>query len=231
MSRESLENVFGQLLAAIELCSAARLRVPALILLYSAIDIAGWLDSEKQSVQTRFTEWVDKYLLPGSSLKCTALDLYGARCGLVHSYSTVSELSRSGRVTEIGYAWKPKTALDLEQLVQANLDLHKLAGSKGDYIVAVQVENLIESFRSGIQVFLRELEGNTSRAEAAYAKTAGVLTDLSAERASDLFQKAQEILAGDTAIKRTRVGSVPPPGRNDPCHCGSGKKFKNCCGR
>ncbi len=23
----------------------------------------------------------------------------------------------------------------------------------------------------------------------------------------------------------------PPPGRNDPCHCGSGKKFKKCCGR
>ncbi|MGB1822894.1 MAG: SEC-C metal-binding domain-containing protein [Acidimicrobiales bacterium] len=20
-------------------------------------------------------------------------------------------------------------------------------------------------------------------------------------------------------------------GRNDPCHCGSGKKFKHCCGR
>jgi len=22
-----------------------------------------------------------------------------------------------------------------------------------------------------------------------------------------------------------------PPGRNDPCPCGSGKKYKKCCGR
>lgn len=21
----------------------------------------------------------------------------------------------------------------------------------------------------------------------------------------------------------------PPPGRNEPCHCGSGKKYKHCC--
>ena len=28
-------------------------------------------------------------------------------------------------------------------------------------------------------------------------------------------------------------GPVPakPPGRNDPCPCGSGKKYKKCCGR
>jgi preprotein translocase subunit SecA len=24
---------------------------------------------------------------------------------------------------------------------------------------------------------------------------------------------------------------VPKVGRNEPCPCGSGKKFKNCCGR
>jgi hypothetical protein len=25
------------------------------------------------------------------------------------------------------------------------------------------------------------------------------------------------------------VRAVPQPGRNDPCFCGSGKKFKKCC--
>lgn len=25
--------------------------------------------------------------------------------------------------------------------------------------------------------------------------------------------------------------STPKVGRNDPCPCGSGKKYKNCCGR
>ena len=27
------------------------------------------------------------------------------------------------------------------------------------------------------------------------------------------------------------VRSTPKVGRNDPCPCGSGKKYKNCCGR
>jgi uncharacterized protein YecA (UPF0149 family) len=25
-------------------------------------------------------------------------------------------------------------------------------------------------------------------------------------------------------------GAIKKPGRNDPCYCGSGKKFKNCHG-
>lgn len=29
----------------------------------------------------------------------------------------------------------------------------------------------------------------------------------------------------------TQVNDKPRVGRNDPCPCGSGKKYKNCCGR
>ncbi|MCL2318567.1 MAG: SEC-C metal-binding domain-containing protein, partial [Treponema sp.] len=29
----------------------------------------------------------------------------------------------------------------------------------------------------------------------------------------------------------TVVRSAPKVGRNDPCPCGSGKKYKKCCGR
>ena len=35
-----------------------------------------------------------------------------------------------------------------------------------------------------------------------------------------------------TAIQsRTPLVKAKKPGRNDPCPCGSGKKYKNCCGR
>ena len=30
---------------------------------------------------------------------------------------------------------------------------------------------------------------------------------------------------------KTVVNSAAKTGRNDPCPCGSGKKYKNCCGR
>ena len=33
-----------------------------------------------------------------------------------------------------------------------------------------------------------------------------------------------------TAVKKTPVVNSGKVGRNDPCPCGSGKKYKKCCG-
>ena len=38
----------------------------------------------------------------------------------------------------------------------------------------------------------------------------------------------------DTTTKKSTapiVNNTPKVGRNDPCPCGSGKKYKNCCGK
>ena len=32
-------------------------------------------------------------------------------------------------------------------------------------------------------------------------------------------------------VQETRGQAAPAVGRNDPCPCGSGKKYKKCCGR
>ncbi len=37
--------------------------------------------------------------------------------------------------------------------------------------------------------------------------------------------------AGGPPPKRQPVRKEKKPGRNDPCPCGSGKKYKKCCGR
>lgn len=37
--------------------------------------------------------------------------------------------------------------------------------------------------------------------------------------------------ASDTPAKKQPVKNGKKPGRNDPCPCGSGKKYKKCCGR
>ena len=36
---------------------------------------------------------------------------------------------------------------------------------------------------------------------------------------------------GDGSLKKTGVTAKKTPGRNDPCPCGSGKKYKHCCGK
>jgi preprotein translocase subunit SecA len=37
--------------------------------------------------------------------------------------------------------------------------------------------------------------------------------------------------AGDGTVAKQPVKAKKEPGRNDPCPCGSGKKYKNCCGQ
>jgi len=54
--------------------------------------------------------------------------------------------------------------------------------------------------------------------------------------------RREPIILGPVAVNPTAQGPLTRPaagtgaptkeiGRNDPCPCGSGKKFKNCCGR
>jgi preprotein translocase subunit SecA len=38
-------------------------------------------------------------------------------------------------------------------------------------------------------------------------------------------------VAAAMASSRSATGGVPKVGRNDPCPCGSGKKYKQCHGR
>ena len=39
-----------------------------------------------------------------------------------------------------------------------------------------------------------------------------------------------ESSGGDKTVKKMPIKKAPKPGRNDPCPCGSGKKYKYCCG-
>lgn len=191
---KSLEYAFSQHLKAIELCAGNRLRGPALILLYSGIDIASSLDSDQLSVQARFTQWVDKYLLPGSSLNCTALDVYGARCGLVHSYSPISALSTAGRAIQIFYAWKPTSVADLKKLIEVGAELSRHVGTQPEYVVGLQGDDLIDSFQTGVTRFLNELERDPDRATAAYARAGHFIGDLPHDTAADMLKRAEAIL-------------------------------------
>jgi preprotein translocase subunit SecA len=51
----------------------------------------------------------------------------------------------------------------------------------------------------------------------------------SASKASDVVSEAAAAAEAQAKAKPVRTG--PKVGRNDPCPCGSGKKYKNCCGK
>ena len=52
----------------------------------------------------------------------------------------------------------------------------------------------------------------------------------SARKPIKRVEVAKETGTGNTpVVKKPVVKKIKLPGRNDPCHCGSGKKYKNCC--
>jgi len=50
------------------------------------------------------------------------------------------------------------------------------------------------------------------------------------KRHCEMFPNMSRLASGTTA-PRTHKEKYPGTGRNDPCPCNSGKKYKRCCGR
>ena len=126
-----------QLGAGIETCLEKKLTTSALVLLYSAIDITSWLaaDDLNASVRAYFTTWVEKYLLSAIPLGITALELYAARCGLIHTFTPDSRLVEQGKARRIVYAWGTAKSTDLQELIDKTKWSDKLVRKKGRSLI------------------------------------------------------------------------------------------------
>lgn len=151
MSQQVFERNVQELLTAIEACLKARLVTPGLLLLYAGIDIMAWLnrpESHADVTRSDFIEWVDNYLLPSKGLPCSAIDLFAARCSLIHSYSAESRLSREGQAKEVFYAWGTAPTEDFQELID-------FVGTHS--AVAVHIDQLFDALRIGVERFKQSL--------------------------------------------------------------------------
>ena len=92
-------------------------------------------------------------------------------------------------------------------------------------------DEMIENIKIDITKSLLHLEkaDRVQREEAAKITDASLRdTAISLVDGSITPQKNAE---GDKKVDKTVVNEEPKIGRNDPCPCGSGKKYKNCCGK
>lgn len=160
-SADAAQNPFlkirAELIPAVELLLQEQLPLPALLILYSGIDIMASLGrpaSQPRVTRTDFYRWVDDYLLPGSRLQCTSVDLYAARCGLLHSYYAESDLSRQRQARQIWYAW----GIGSPQSLQRSIDQ---AGV--DFAVAVHVDELLSAFELALDRFETALSADPAR--------------------------------------------------------------------
>ncbi|MGC2441753.1 hypothetical protein [Candidatus Binatus sp.] len=186
-----LRQKFEELLTAAELCVHNKLATPALILVYSGIDVAGWLYASNPAEQTniRFVAWVNRYLLhAGAALEVSALELYGARCGLLHNFSSESDLSRKdGDIRKVHYAWGNSRAETLIEMAR----LAKLDGQN----TAINVGELISAFRTGLTRFFEEATADPKIAQALETRWVKVFGTMSEGDAQELLEWGKSLLA------------------------------------
>ena len=86
-------------------------------------------------------------------------------------------------------------------------------------------DEMIESIKVDVVKLLMNLRQQKDLRRAEQAKITN--TALQAIRSVDGGQSTLENPDVDRTVRREE----PKVGRNDPCPCGSGKKYKNCCGK
>ena len=153
-----MQALLGNLISlddAVERCLAAKLILPALTLLYAGIDVVASLERvPDEGTRASFTWWVDSYLLKAKPLACTALELYAARCGILHTFTAKSDLSRSGKARQVLYAWGNASSTDLNEAISKTGDSE---------VVGVHVEDLREGFRLGILAWFKDVHADNDR--------------------------------------------------------------------
>ena len=138
-------------LTAIELCFAQDCVLSGLTLLYSGIDSAAWLFSPRSQLDVKrfdFVQWCDKYMIPGSDLPCSGVDLYAARCALLHTYTARSKLSREGKAKKLFYAHGE---------IQLNQHINDMTDEARRTSYLVHVSSLLAAFRNGVAGFFSDI--------------------------------------------------------------------------
>jgi hypothetical protein len=150
----------------IDACLEKKLYLPALILIYSGIDIAGWLASpEPFASQKTFVDWVDAYLLKAKALPCTALELWGARCGLVHTLTPFSRPPNKPPRVRPRIIW-PVFGTACVEDIQKFIELKE----DSERYVAVHINDLYEAWRLGTLRFIMGLDADPKEKAVVVAK-------------------------------------------------------------
>ena len=177
---DMLEKNLAGLNDAVDCCLEARQILPGLALLYAGIDIMASLERQpSEGTKASFTRWVDTYLLPAKPLGCSALELYAARCGILHTFTADSELSQAAIVRKIYYAWGNAASDDLQRTAR------RLGRTD---IVALHVNDLCDAYRLGIAAWTMEVTADQTRRERVQSTESTWFNDVSITVVKDFLE-------------------------------------------
>jgi hypothetical protein len=128
--------------------------LPALVMLYAAIDILGSLlrpQSEPDTKGEYFRKWVDDYMIRHSQVAFTSEELWGARCGLLHTHTAASKLSRHGMARQLHYFRAHGASLP-------SATQHAMNTALAQGKLFVDVDALYGAFEEGTRQFLTAIQ-------------------------------------------------------------------------
>ncbi|MBA5865291.1 MAG: hypothetical protein GDA67_01185 [Nitrospira sp. CR1.3] len=126
----------------------------AVILILSGIDAMAYIRmpaSQDDVTRSGFVRWAEQYIKFPCSDQLTGLDLYGARCAMLHNYGTASDLSRKGKCRQVAYMDESVPEVLFDPNVSKDL-------------VLVSVPALADAFFSGVDKFLVDLFAESKKA-------------------------------------------------------------------
>lgn len=181
MTPNLYRNIVALVLAARKTLDAG-LILPTLCLIYTAIDIVAGLERRpNEGTRAAFERWCAVYLLKAKHLGCSPVDLFAARCGILHTASADADLVRAGKARVITYAWGAATVADLQEVAR-RIEHESLA---------VHIEDLLAAFSEGTVLFFQDIERDPARKEHVLS-TGGVwLTEIK----SDLVRRFLDLTA------------------------------------
>ena len=117
---EMLEGYFLATTKAIGTLFKEDLLPHSLVIIYSTIDTCGLLDAPAAQTEASgdsFQNWVKKYVLKDPTIEFNEVDLWGARCAVLHTFTAQSRLSNAGKARQLVYYTGDKSDSHIQNLI------------------------------------------------------------------------------------------------------------------
>ena len=160
---QMIERYFSGAIEAVTALFDKALYGHVLIVIYSTIDTCGLLDAPATQVSASgdsFKNWVKKYLPANPGIEFNEIDLWAARCAVLHTFTSESDLSRAGKARELQYYSGDKSSPQGQHLISFTKSLD------GGKHLPVHFGDLCEAFYAAIKKFIYDLDANCANSQA-----------------------------------------------------------------
>ena len=180
---QKIESFCINTLKGLSLLYENRLYGQVLVLIYSFIDSAGLLDapsSQSRATGESFKNWVKKYITSDPQTNFNEVDLWSARCAVLHTFTSQSDLSNSGNAKELHYFSGPNDSSEAQAFISQIKTMQH---------IPVHIDGLYQTLLKAIEKFAPDLATNCESDKAYEIRLNKVLQQYSVTTSNPSFKR------------------------------------------